>query len=69
MEFRYRAPEAGEVFLVWGIEDWQVVPETNRPKGTVVKNGVMHTPMTHDGDKYLARIKADAGVAVRNNFV
>jgi len=69
VEFRYRAPEAGEVFLVWGIEDWQVVPETNRPKGTVVKNGVMHTPMTHDGDKYLARIKADAGVAVHYGFL
>ena len=33
-EIRYYMPEAGEVFLVWGIDGWQLVSETLRPSGT-----------------------------------
>jgi len=44
-EIRYDMPEAGEVFLVWRINGWRVVPEENRPARTMVKDAVMHTQM------------------------
>ncbi|MDH4137090.1 MAG: GDSL-type esterase/lipase family protein [Anaerolineae bacterium] len=41
-EIRYHMPEAGEVYLLWGINGWAVVPQEIRPAGTVVKDLVMH---------------------------
>src|SRR5688572_30020868 len=49
-EFQYHMPEAGEVYLVWGVNGWQLTPEETRPMGTVVQEQVMHTPMTLKGD-------------------
>jgi hypothetical protein len=51
-EIRYDMPDASEVFLVWGFNGWAVVPEENRPAGTVVKNAVMHTPMVREDDAF-----------------
>ncbi|MEO7859554.1 MAG: hypothetical protein ABIU05_03780, partial [Nitrospirales bacterium] len=44
-EIRYHAPEAGEVWLVWGINGWQQAPDTMRPPGTIVPDKAMQTPM------------------------
>lgn len=30
-EIRYYAPEAGEVWLIWGINGWQHAPDSMRP--------------------------------------
>lgn len=69
LEFRYTAPEAGEVFLVWGIQGWQVVPEGERPPGTSVKKQVMHTPMMRRGSVFLAKVQVDRDVAVDYGFL
>lgn len=69
LEFLYRAPEAGEVFLVWGIEGWQAVPEKERPPGTAVRNRVMHTPMVRRGSGFLADVQVDPGVSVEYGFL
>jgi hypothetical protein len=69
LEFRYRAPEAGEVFLVWGIEGWQAVPEKEQPPGTAVRNRVMHTPMVRRGSSFLANVEVESGVSVEYGFL
>jgi hypothetical protein len=69
LEFRHRAPEAGEVFLVWGIQGWQVLPEGERPPGTSVKKQVMHTPMMRRGSVFEAKVQVDRGVAVDYGFL
>ncbi|MBE0568950.1 MAG: glycosyltransferase family 39 protein [Deltaproteobacteria bacterium] len=69
LEFRYKAPEAGEVFLVWGIQGWQVLPEADRPPGTVVKNRVMNTPMTRGKGGFLAKVQMDPAVTVEYGFL
>jgi len=69
LEFLYRAPEAGEVFLVWGIEGWQAVPEKEQPPGTMVRNRVMHTPMVRRGSGFLADVQVDPGVSVEYGFL
>jgi LPS sulfotransferase NodH len=68
-EIRYQLPEAGEVFLVWGINDWQVVPKEIRPLGTMIKDKVMHTPMVREGDTFVAKVQASAGTRIVYGFL
>jgi lipopolysaccharide transport system permease protein len=67
-QIRYHMPEAGEVFLVWGINGWNVLPEENRPAGTGVENGVMHTPMAPQGDTFVTKIQLPAGASLDYGF-
>jgi 4-amino-4-deoxy-L-arabinose transferase-like glycosyltransferase len=60
--------EAGQVVLVWGINGWQVVPEEQRPAGTVVKNDLMRTPMAPQGDTFVAKVQAPAGAIIHYGF-
>ena len=41
-EIRYRIAGAEEVWLVWGINGWQAIPEAARPPGTVLKDNKAH---------------------------
>jgi hypothetical protein len=68
-EIRYHMPEAGEVFLIWGVNGWAVVPEENRPAGTVVKKAVMHTPMAREGDTFVAQVQVPSGTTVDYGFL
>jgi mannosyltransferase len=68
-EIRYHITEASEVFLVWGINGWAVVPEENRPSGTMLKNGVMHTPMTREGDIFVTQVQVPAGTTIDYGFL
>jgi len=68
-EIRYRAPEAREVFLIWGIDGWTLAPQEARPAGTRLKNGVMHTPMAPDGDTFVARVHVPAGATIDYGFL
>lgn len=67
-EFRYDMPEASEVFLLWGIDGWQVVPEEMRPVGTTVKE-VMQTPMERKDDTFIATEQVPVGAAVDYGFL
>ena len=44
-EIHYRAVEAKEVHLVWGLKGWNVAPNSLWPAGTTIIDNVMHTPM------------------------
>jgi hypothetical protein len=67
-EFHYQMPEAGEVFLVWGIKGWLLMPEEQRPAGTVVESGVMHTPMVLKGDTFTAKLRIPVGTPIDYGF-
>ena len=67
-EIRYDLSQAGEVFLVWGINGWAVAPEERRPAGTFVENQVMHTPMTQEGDTFVAKVQVPAGTRLDYGF-
>jgi hypothetical protein len=67
-EFRYRLPEAGEVYLVWGTNNWQIVPEEQRPPGTNIEFGVMNTPMALEGDTFVAKVRVPAGTVLDYGF-
>lgn len=69
LAFRYRMPEAGEVFLVWGVDDWGTVAEAIRPAGTILKDGVMHTPLARQDEWFTGQVQAPAGSTVKSGFL
>lgn len=68
-EVRYYLPEAGEVFLVWGINGWNNVAEEMRPAGTVLKDTVMNTPMAQEGDTFVTSLEVPVGVTIDYGFL
>src|SRR5687768_16267653 len=67
-EIRYHFAEAGEVFLVWGIDGWQTLPEAIRPAGTLIDNNVMHTLMVREGDTFVTQVRSPLGVTLNYGF-
>jgi arylsulfatase A-like enzyme len=64
---RYHHSQAGEVFIMWGINGWYRAPESEWPPGTVPyndKNKYAYTPMTRDGEAFVAIIKAPVGTTI-----
>jgi predicted carbohydrate-binding protein with starch-binding CBM53 len=53
----YRIAGADEVWLVWGINGWQSIPEEARPSGTVLKQNVMYTRMLRTGETYETTVR------------
>jgi hypothetical protein len=68
LEIHYDMPEAGEVYFVWGLNGWQVVPEELWPVGTEVKNNIMHTPTVQVGDTFVAKVWVPAGTKIDYGF-
>jgi len=68
-EIRYHVPGAGEVFLVWGVNGWGTVSDQWRPARTVVKNKVMHTPMSREGDVFVATLQVSVGTTINYGFL
>lgn len=68
-EIRYHMAEAGEVFLVWGINGWTVLPKELQPPGTVVKKGVMHTLMDRTKDFFVTKIPLPAETIIDYGFL
>lgn len=68
-EIHYTAANAGELFLVWGVNGWNTVPEAMRPAGTVVKENVMNTPMHKQGDDFVVSIQVPPHSTVDYGFL
>lgn len=68
-EISQQLPEAGEVFLVWGINGWRLLDEEQRPGGTVIKNNVMHTPMAREGDTFVVQVQVPSGATIDYGFL
>ena len=66
---RYKMPEAGEVWLVWGVSDWRPVDPSLRPSGTEVRKGVMHSPMKRVGDIFAVDLRSPSGSALNGGFL
>ena len=68
-EIRYQLAGASEVVLVWGINGWGPVDESLRLPGTTVsEKGVMHTPMSREGEMFVAKVKVPYAVVVTYGF-
>ena len=63
-EIRYHAPRAAEVWLVWGLDGWQIIPDATRPQGTVLKSGKMYTPMVRQGNIFTTTVRVPPGTVL-----
>jgi hypothetical protein len=69
LEIRYENPAAGQVALVWGVNGWQSLPDASRPADTELRNGIMYTPMTGEGESFTIRIQLPAWTTVDFGFL
>jgi len=69
LNIRYAMPEADEVFLAWGIDDWHRVSDTHRPPDTRVNNDIMQTPMARDRGVFVASVRVPSGATVNYCFL
>jgi hypothetical protein len=68
-EIRYYLPQAHQVTLVWGINDWGLTPKLIRPTGTQVQNELMYTPMIREDDTFVARVRTPVGETLDYKFL
>jgi ABC-type Fe3+-siderophore transport system permease subunit len=64
----YRIDDASEVFLVWGINGWTTISEKPQPAGTVVRDGLMFTPMVLTNGVFIAKIQVPLGATIDYAF-
>jgi hypothetical protein len=68
---RYSSWEASEVALVWGVNNWKLLPAAQRPQGTtIIKtiSDVMRTPMRRVNGAFEVRVQAPAGATINYIF-
>src|ERR1043165_6546479 len=63
-EIRYFSKEATEVYLVWGVNNWNIPGEAYRPAGSFVKEGLLYTPMTKKSSGFIAELKLPSNTQV-----
>jgi hypothetical protein len=69
-ELRYHAPRAAEVWLLWGINGWQPVPDAVRPPGTILfPDRIMHTPLVRKGDTFTNMLRVPPGTVIDHGFI
>jgi hypothetical protein len=67
---RYRLPGAGDIAVVWGIDEWAAVELALRPPGTTLDDrGTMVTPMARRGDYFEATLTSPVGAALNFGFL
>ncbi|MDX1412611.1 MAG: hypothetical protein R3293_00360 [Candidatus Promineifilaceae bacterium] len=66
--FLYRHPGATQVTMVWGIDDWETVPEAAKAADTKIEGERMVTEMIHWGDNFQTSISVQEGSLVRFGF-
>ncbi len=67
-EIRYVCDEAAEVFLVWGVNGWQSLPDSLKPQNTKINNGLYYTPMTRENGIHKTVISVPEGFEINMNF-
>jgi lipoteichoic acid synthase len=62
----YHLPFGQEVYLVWGINGWQQPP--NAPPGTIIRDGIMYSPMQKEGDDFVLRLEVPEEAVIDYSF-
>lgn len=69
LEMRYRLPGAESVYLVWGVDGWQVPADSLLPAGTRIEYDTARTPMIPDGDWHTCTVQIPAGTRLDYGFL
>lgn len=66
---KYKLSEAKEVYLIWGVNNWQHIPQERQPLKTTIKNKVMYTLMDYVDDTFVTRVKVNRGDILDYGFL
>ena len=69
VEIRYPLPAAGEVTMMWGVNGWRPIAEDMRPRGTVIHQKVMATPMIMKDNVFALTVKVESGATIEYGFL
>ena len=58
LETKHKNPAANQVALLWRVNNWQTLPEEDRPAGTELQNGKMFPLMLLEGDRVITQLPA-----------
>lgn len=67
VEIRYHFKDADKIEMLWGINDWQKVPQ--QPEGTKLQNKVMLSPMKKEGGYFVLRVNVPAASVIDYVFI
>lgn len=68
-EIHYLAKHASEVYMVWGINNWQVIDKDELPQGSFIKNDLIHTLMTEkESGVFSVDLKVKQGTTIDYSF-
>jgi len=65
----YTVPGVREVWLAWGVNKWQFLPEGLRPSGTYIEKHMMFSPMYFDGEGFSAALNLPEGAELNYVFL
>jgi lipoteichoic acid synthase len=60
----YDCADAREVYLVWGLDNWQLPQKNLWPAGSFLKGGLLYSPMFATGRTFTQQLKVPAGSKV-----
>ena len=63
-QINYYVEDASDVYLVWGVDGWQNVPQQLMDSATVVIKGLMYSPMQADGDTFRVTVDVPSGSTI-----
>src|SRR4051812_33739111 len=63
-EIIYSSDEASEVFMVWGINNWQMPPVEFFPSNSFIKDNLVYTPLNNHGDRSTIKLSLPAGTTL-----
>jgi phosphoglycerol transferase MdoB-like AlkP superfamily enzyme len=63
-EIRYENSSASEVYMVWGINSWQIPPQDIMPPGSFVRDKLVYTPMSRFNGTFSSVFDVPAGTSI-----
>jgi len=63
-EIRYVNKEAGQVFFVWGINNWKFPPKNLWPAGSFIKGKLLYTPMIKENEDFSVKLNLKPNTTV-----
>ena len=69
VEVEYRISDARDIYLIWGMNDWQLVDEAHWPADTRVKENALHTKLKKAGNVYSVTLQLPADSSLRYGFM
>jgi lipoteichoic acid synthase len=63
-EIRYLTPEASNVYIVWGVNNWNIPSKELLPEGSYIKDHLVYTPMNKQSYGFVSEINVPVNTVI-----